>query len=186
VATGLAWTPVGGEVLFIEATQMPGSGKLILTGQLGSVMQESVRAAMSFAQANAAALGLAPEPLKGLDLHVHVPAGGTPKDGPSAGVTMFTAIVSSLTGRRVRSDVAMTGEATLRGRVLPVGGIKEKVMAAHRLGLRRIILPERCVRDLLDVPEDVRRELEIIPVGRMEEVLAAALEGAPQLAALAA
>ena len=184
VATGLAWTPVGGEVLFVEATQMPGKGRLILTGQLGSVMQESARAALSFAQANAAALGLPPEPLRDLDLHVHVPAGGTPKDGPSAGVTLFTAIVSLLTGRRVRPDVAMTGEATLRGRVLPVGGIKEKLLAAHRNGLRRVIIPERCVRDLVDLPESVRRDLEIIPVSRMEEVLAAALE--PQALPLAA
>jgi ATP-dependent Lon protease len=176
VATGLAWTPVGGEVLFVEATQMPGRGKLILTGQLGSVMQESAKAALSFAQANAKALGLPEEPLRDLDLHVHVPAGGTPKDGPSAGVTLFTAIVSLLTGRRVRSDVAMTGEATLRGRVLPVGGIKEKLLAAHRNGVRRVIIPERCVRDLADLPESVRRDLTIIPVARMEEVLEAALE----------
>ncbi len=186
VATGLAWTPVGGEVLFVEATQMPGKGRLILTGQLGEVMQESAKAALSFAQANAAALGLRPEPLRDLDLHVHVPAGGTPKDGPSAGVTLFTAIVSVLTGRKVRSDVAMTGEATLRGRVLPVGGIKEKLLAAHRNGLRRVIIPERCMRDLTDIPESVRRELEIIPVGRMEEVLAAALEPLPQALAAAA
>ena len=186
VATGLAWTPVGGEVLFVEATKMPGKGRLILTGQLGSVMQESAQAALSFAQANAAALGLRPEPLKDLDLHVHVPAGGTPKDGPSAGVTIFTAIVSVLTGVRVRSDVAMTGEATLRGRVLPVGGIKEKVLAAHRNGVRRIILPERCLNDLSDIPQSVRDDLEIVPVTRMEEVLAAALEVAPQPARLAA
>ena len=181
VATGLAWTPVGGEVLFVEATQMPGKGRLILTGQLGEVMQESAKAALSFAQANAEALGLPVEPLRNLDLHVHVPAGGTPKDGPSAGVTMFTAIVSLLSGRKVRSDVAMTGEATLRGRVLPVGGIKEKLLAAHRNGLRRVIIPERCVRDLADIPESVRRELEIIPVARMEQVLAAALEPLPQV-----
>ncbi len=186
VATGLAWTPVGGEVLFVEATKMPGKGKLILTGQLGSVMQESAKAALSFAQANAKALGLAEEPLRDIDLHVHVPAGGTPKDGPSAGVTLFTAIVSLLTGRRVRSDVAMTGEATLRGRVLPVGGIKEKLLAAHRNGVRRVIIPERCVRDLGDLPESVRRDLTIIPVARMEEVLAAALEPLPQALAAAA
>ena len=186
VATGLAWTPIGGEVLFVEATQMPGTGRLILTGQLGEVMRESAKAALSFAQANAALLGLRPEPLKDLDLHVHVPAGATPKDGPSAGVTIFTAIVSLVTGVRVRADVAMTGEATLRGRVLPVGGVKEKVLAAHRLGLRRIILPERCVQDLVDIPQSVRDDLEIVPVTRMEEVLAAALELPSQPAQLAA
>jgi ATP-dependent Lon protease len=181
VATGLAWTPVGGDVLFIEATQMPGKGQLILTGQLGEVMRESAQAALSYVKANAVALGLPEHPLEGKDLHLHVPAGGTPKDGPSAGVTMFTALVSLLTGIRVRGDVAMTGEATLRGRVLPVGGIKEKVLAAHRLGLRRIILPERCRRDLLEVPESAKKDLEFIFVERMEQALEAALERSPLL-----
>jgi ATP-dependent Lon protease len=179
VATGLAWTPVGGDVLFIEATQMPGKGQVILTGQLGEVMRESAQAALSYIKANASALGLPDNPLEGKDLHLHVPAGGTPKDGPSAGVTMFTALVSLLTGIRVRSDVAMTGEATLRGRVLPVGGIKEKVLAAHRLGLKRIILPERCRHDLADVPESARKDLEFVFVSRMEEALEAALERSP-------
>ena len=179
IATGLAWTPVGGEVLFVEATQMVGKGQVILTGQLGEVMRESAQAALSYLKANAVALGLPPNPLEGKDLHLHVPAGGTPKDGPSAGVTIFTALVSLLTGIRVRPDVAMTGEATLRGRVLPVGGIKEKVLAAHRLGLRRIILPERCRRDLLEVPDSAKNDLEFIFVERMEQALAAALETNP-------
>jgi ATP-dependent Lon protease len=172
---------VGGDVLFIEATQMPGKGQLILTGQLGEVMRESAQAALSYVKANAVALGLPEHPLEGKDLHLHVPAGGTPKDGPSAGVTMFTALVSLLTGIRVRGDVAMTGEATLRGRVLPVGGIKEKVLAAHRLGLRRIILPERCRRDVLEVPESAKKDLEFIFVERMEQALEAALERSPLL-----
>jgi len=179
VAVGLAWTPVGGDVLFIEATQMPGKGQVILSGQLGEVMRESAQAALSYVKANAAALGLPGNPLEGKDLHLHVPAGGTPKDGPSAGVTIFTALVSLFTGIRVRGDVAMTGEATLRGRVLPVGGIKEKVLAAHRLGVKRIILPEHCRRDLLDVPESAKRDLEFVFVNRMEEVLEAALEKSP-------
>ena len=179
VAMGLAWTPVGGVVLFIEATQMPGKGQLILTGQLGEVMRESAQAAMSYLKANAASFGLPGNPLEGKDVHLHVPAGGTPKDGPSAGVTIFTALVSLFTGICVRGDVAMTGEATLRGRVLPVGGIKEKVLAAHRLGLKRIILPEHCRRDLLDVPESAKKDLEFVFVQRMEEVLAAALEKSP-------
>ncbi len=179
VAVGLAWTPVGGDVLFVEATQMPGKGQVILSGQLGEVMRESAQAALSYVKANAAALGLPGNPLEGKDLHLHVPAGGTPKDGPSAGVTIFTALVSLFTGIRVRGDVAMTGEATLRGRVLPVGGIKEKVLAAHRLGVKRIILPEHCRHDLLEVPESAKRELEFIFVNRMEEVLEAALEKSP-------
>jgi ATP-dependent Lon protease len=179
VATGLAWTPVGGMVLFIEATQMPGSGKVILSGQLGEVMRESAQAAISYVKAHAAALGLPPEPLADKDLHIHFPAGGTPKDGPSAGVTIFTALVSLLTDIKVRGDVAMTGEATLRGKVLPVGGVKEKVLAAHRLGIRRVILPVRCKADLADVPDSVKRELEFVFADTMEEVLEAALERSP-------
>ncbi|HEX4385548.1 MAG TPA: endopeptidase La [Myxococcales bacterium] len=175
IAAGLAWTPVGGDVLYIETLRMPGTGKVILSGQLGSVMQESARAALSYVQSNAAALGVPAKPLEGIDVHVHVPAGGTPKDGPSAGVTLFTALVSLLSNVPVRSDTAMTGEATLRGRVLPVGGIKEKVLAAHRLGMKRIIIPRACGKDLRDVPEETRNELDIVLVDRMEEVLAAAL-----------
>jgi ATP-dependent Lon protease len=175
VAAGLAWTPVGGEVLYVETLRMPGSGKLILSGQLGEVMRESARAALSYVQANAKELGVPARPLEGVDVHVHVPAGATPKDGPSAGVTLFTAMVSLLSDVPVRSDTAMTGEATLRGRVLPVGGIKEKVLAAHRLGMKRVILPKACAKDLRDVPEEARKELDIVLVDRMEEVLAAAL-----------
>ncbi len=176
VAAGLAWTPVGGVVLYVEALRMPGRGQLILSGQLGEVMKESARAAMSYLQANGKALGVGEKPLDGWDVHVHIPAGATPKDGPSAGVTLFTALVSLLTNVPVRSDTAMTGEATLRGRVLPVGGIKEKVMAAHRLGMKRVIIPAACAADLRDVPQKVRDDLEIILVREMNEVLDAALD----------
>jgi ATP-dependent Lon protease len=180
VATGLAWTAVGGDILFIEATQMPGKGKLTLTGQLGDVMKESVTAALSFVRGRAAALGLDPGNfLENKDLHVHVPAGAVPKDGPSAGVTMYTALVSLLTGVPVRPDVAMTGEITLRGNVLQIGGVKEKLLAAHRAGIRRVIIPERNVKDLIDVPEEVKREMEILSVKRMDEVLALALKDPP-------
>ena len=180
VATGLAWTAVGGDILFIEATQMPGKGKLTLTGQLGDVMKESVTAALSFVRGRAAALGLDPGNfLENKDLHVHVPAGAVPKDGPSAGVTMYTALVSLLTGVPVRPDVAMTGEITLRGNVLQIGGVKEKLLAAHRAGIKRVIIPERNVKDLIDVPEEVKREVEILSVKRMDEVLALALKDPP-------
>ncbi len=176
VATGLAWTSVGGEILFIEATRMHGSGKLQLTGQLGDVMKESAQAAMSFVRTRANQLEIPEDFLDKHDIHIHIPAGAMPKDGPSAGVTMMTALVSLLTGLRVRADVAMTGEITLRGRVLPVGGIKEKVLAAHRAGIKRVILPERNVADLEEVPAEVQQELEFIGVSRMDEVLRAALE----------
>jgi ATP-dependent Lon protease len=180
VATGLAWTAVGGDILFIEATQMPGKGKLTLTGQLGDVMKESVTAALSFVRGRAAALGLDPGNfLENKDLHVHVPAGAVPKDGPSAGVTMYTALVSLLTGVPVRPDVAMTGEITLRGNVLQIGGVKEKLLAAHRAGIKRVIIPERNVKDLIDVPEEVKKEVEILSVKRMDEVLALALKDPP-------
>ena len=180
VATGLAWTAVGGDILFIEASRMPGKGKLTLTGQLGDVMKESVTAALSFVRGRAAALGLDPGNfLENTDLHVHVPAGAVPKDGPSAGVTMYTALVSLFTGVPVRPDVAMTGEITLRGNVLAVGGIKEKLLAAHRAGIKRVIIPDRCVKDLIDVPEEVKREMEILSVKRMDEVLALALKDPP-------
>jgi ATP-dependent Lon protease len=180
VATGLAWTAVGGDILFIEATQMPGKGKLTLTGQLGDVMKESVTAALSFVRGRAAALGLDPGNfLENKDLHVHVPAGAVPKDGPSAGVTMYTALVSLLTGVPVRPDVAMTGEITLRGNVLQIGGLKEKLLAAHRAGIKRVIIPDRNVKDLIDVPEEVKREMEILSVKRMDEVLALALKDPP-------
>ncbi|MFT7582568.1 MAG: ATP-dependent Lon protease [Myxococcota bacterium] len=178
VATGLAWTPVGGDILFIETSRMHGNGKIEITGQLGDVMTESARAALSFVRSNAETLQIDPTFLEKQDLHIHVPAGGVPKDGPSAGVTIFTAITSLLTGRPVRSDTAMTGECTLRGRVLPVGGIKAKVLAAHRAGLTRIILPKKNERDVEDVPEAARQDLTFIFADDMTEVLAAALEPA--------
>jgi ATP-dependent Lon protease len=176
VATGLAWTPVGGAILFVEATKMPGKGKLTLTGQLGDVMKESAHAALSYVRANADRFGVPRNFLDTTDLHVHVPAGAMPKDGPSAGVTLFTALVSLLTGIRVRHDVAMTGEITLRGRVLPIGGLKEKVLAAHRAGIKRIIVPERNRGDLDEVPEEVKKELDFVFASRMDQVIEAALE----------
>jgi ATP-dependent Lon protease len=181
VATWLAWTPVGGDILFIEATRMPGKGKLVLTGQLGDVMKESVTAALSFVRGRAAALGLDPGNfLENTDLHVHVPAGAVPKDGPSAGVTMYTALVSLLCNIPVRPDVAMTGEITLRGNVLQIGGLKEKLLAAHRAGIKRVIIPDRNMKDLVDVPEEVKKEIEILPVKRMDQVLVYALSDPPQ------
>lgn len=181
VATGLAWTSVGGEILFIEATRMHGNGKLQLTGQLGDVMKESAQAALSYVRTRSQDFGLAEDFLEKSDVHIHIPAGAMPKDGPSAGVTMMTALVSLLTGLRVRHDVAMTGEITLRGRVLAVGGVKEKVLAAHRAGIKRVILPERCLPDLEEVPEEVRETLEFVPVSKMDEVLANALENTDKL-----
>jgi ATP-dependent Lon protease len=175
IARGLAWTPVGGTVLFVEASTLPGRGQLVLTGQLGDVMKESARAALTYVLANGEKLGIPLDVMEDHDVHIHVPAGGTPKDGPSAGVTMFTALASLLSGRTVRDDTAMTGEATLRGRVLPVGGIKSKVLAAHRLGMKRVVVPKRNAQDLDDVPEEIREELELILVDHMDEVLAAAL-----------
>ena len=179
VATGLAWTAAGGDILFIEATRMTGKGSLTLTGQLGDVMKESAQAALSYLRSKADGLGIPGNFLEKTDLHIHFPAGAIPKDGPSAGVTILTALVSLLTGIRVRSDVAMTGEVTLRGLVLPVGGIKEKVLAAHRAGIKRVIIPARNEKDLIDVPEQARKELEFVFAGHMDEVLAAALEENP-------
>jgi ATP-dependent Lon protease len=179
VETGMAWTPFGGSILFIETSKMPGKGHVEITGQLGDVMKESARAALTYVRSNAEALGIKPEAVQHQDVHIHVPAGAVPKDGPSAGVTIFTALVSLFTGRRVRSDTAMTGEATLRGRVLPVGGIKAKVLAAHRAGLKHIILPAKCGRDLDEVPENVRAELTIDLVEDMSQVIEAALEKEP-------
>jgi len=180
VSTGLAWTSVGGEILFIEATRMFGTGKLQLTGQLGDVMKESAHAALSYVRTNAEKYGIARDFLEKSDLHVHIPAGGMPKDGPSAGITMFTAIVSLLTGIRVRHDVAMTGEISLRGRVLPIGGLKEKTLAAHRAGIKRVLVPERNKADLDEVPKEIRDELEFVFVTKLDEVLQAALESMPQ------
>jgi ATP-dependent Lon protease len=179
VATGLAWTAAGGDILFIEATRMQGKGSLTLTGQLGDVMKESAQAALSYLRSKADTIGIPANFLEKTDIHIHFPAGGIPKDGPSAGVTIMTALVSLLTGIRVRSDVAMTGEITLRGLVLPVGGIKEKVLAAHRAGIKRIIMPARNEKDLIDVPEQARKELDFVFATHMDEVLKAALEENP-------
>jgi ATP-dependent Lon protease len=176
VATGLAWTPVGGDILFIEATRIPGSGRLILTGQLGEVMRESAQAALSIVKNRATALGIDAGRFEKSDIHIHVPAGAIPKDGPSAGVAMFMALVSLMTERTVRSDTAMTGEISLRGLVLPVGGIKEKVVGAHRAGIRRIMLPARNRKDYDDIPEIARKEVEFIWLERVEEAVTAALE----------
>jgi len=179
VATGLAWTPVGGDILFIEATRMPGNGKLILTGQLGDVMKESAQAALSLVKARSEPLGIPAELLEKSDIHVHVPAGATPKDGPSAGVAMFVALASLLTGRIVRNDVAMTGEISLRGLVLPIGGVKEKVLAALRAGITTVMLPERNRRDLEDIPADARDQLTFVWVDNVDDALAAALSAEP-------
>jgi ATP-dependent Lon protease len=189
IAVGLAWTPVGGEILFVEATKMKGKGNLIVTGQLGDVMKESVQAALSFIAANAGTLGVPPDFRSELDIHVHVPAGAIPKDGPSAGVTMLTALTSLLTGRRVRNDLAMTGEITLRGAVLPIGGVKEKVLAAHRAGIKTILLPERNRMDLEEIPTQAlegKNQIEFHFVREMEEVLSLALLSAEDSAAIAA
>jgi ATP-dependent Lon protease len=179
VATGMAWTEMGGEVLFIEATMLPGASGLTLTGQLGEVMKESAMAARSYLWSHAAEFGIDPNVIKENGVHLHVPAGAIPKDGPSAGVTMASAMASLYTGRKVRSDTAMTGEITLSGLVFPVGGIKEKVLSAHRAGIRRIILPQKNEADIEEIPEDVRKQLEIIPAVRINDVLSAALQEAP-------
>jgi ATP-dependent Lon protease len=175
VATGLAWTPMGGDILFIEAARTPGSGRLILTGQLGDVMKESAQAALSLVKSKARALGLDDATFEKHDIHVHVPAGAIPKDGPSAGVAMFTALASLLTDRQVRSDTAMTGEISLRGLVLPVGGIKEKVVAAARAGLKTVMLPARNRKDFDDIPEDARNRLRFVWLEHVDDALAAAL-----------
>jgi ATP-dependent Lon protease len=179
VATGLAWTPVGGDVLFIEANGMRGSGGLILTGQLGDVMKESARIALTYVRAHAEELGIGEDAFEDREFHVHVPAGAIPKDGPSAGVTMTTALASLLTGRPVKHTVAMTGEVTLQGRVLPIGGLKQKVLAAHAMGLTDVILPERNRADLDDVPAEVREAMTFHPVMTIAEVLDVALEPVP-------
>ena len=175
VATGLVWTPTGGEIIFVEAALTPGKGELKLTGQLGEVMKESASAALSYLKSRASSLGIDPQLFDKNDIHVHVPAGAQPKEGPSAGVTVLTAMASLLTGRPVRDDVAMTGEITLRGRVLPIGGIKEKVLGAHRAGLRRVLLPRRNEADLDDIPSDLRKEMQLVLIESIDEVLREAL-----------
>src|SRR5262249_7306359 len=176
VATGLAWTPVGGDILFIEATRLPGTGRLILTGQLGEVMRESAQAALSIVKSRAGSFGIDAKRFENADIHVHVPAGATPKDGPSAGVAMFMALVSLMSERTVRSDTAMTGEISLRGLVLPIGGVKEKVTAAARAGIRRVMLPARNRQDYDDIPEEARRQIEFVWLERVDDAVAAALE----------
>jgi len=177
VAIGLAWTPAGGDVLFIEASRMAGSGTLTLTGQLGDVMKESARAALSWFRAHAAAFGADPDFFKNAEIHMHVPSGAIPKDGPSAGVTLTTALASELTRRPVRGDIAMTGEITLSGRVLPVGGIKEKVLAARRVGIREVILPRQNEKNVNeDLTPELRKELTVHYVTSVDEVLLLALQ----------
>ena len=179
LVTGLAWTEVGGELLTIEGVMMPGKGKMIVTGNLRDVMKELISAAASYVRSRAIDFGIEPPMFEKNDIHVHVPEGATPKDGPSAGVAMVTAIVSVMTGIPVRKDVAMTGEITLRGRVLPIGGLKEKLLAALRGGIKRVLIPEDNAKDLADIPENVKSGLEIMPVARMDEVLKQALVRAP-------
>ncbi|MCK5427868.1 MAG: endopeptidase La, partial [Anaerolineales bacterium] len=179
VATGLAWTPVGGDILFIEATSMPGGKGFQVTGSLGNVMQESASAALSYVRSRSESLGLDSDFFENSDIHLHVPTGAQPKDGPSAGVTMATALVSLVCGCPVRADVGMTGEITLRGQVLPVGGIKEKVLAAHRSRLKTVILPARNEADLEDLPEEVRKEIDFVYAETVDDVLNAALESFP-------
>jgi ATP-dependent Lon protease len=185
VATGLAWTPVGGDILFVEATRTPGTGRLILTGQLGDVMRESAQAALSLVKSRAQSLGIDPQLFEKSDIHVHVPAGATPKDGPSAGVAMFTALVSLMMGRTVRGDTAMTGEISLRGLVLPVGGIKEKLAAAARAGITRVLLPARNRKDIEEISADVRKRLELVWLDNADGAIASALEGTHTLVAAA-
>jgi ATP-dependent Lon protease len=183
VATGLAWTPTGGDILFVESARVPGNGRLILTGQLGEVMKESAQAALSLVKARASRLGIDPASFEKSDIHVHVPAGAIPKDGPSAGVAMFISLVSLLTGRTVRSDTAMTGEISLRGLVLPIGGVKNKVLAAVRAGITTVMLPERNKKDYEDVPEQARNAVRFVWLSTVDDAIAAALEPAQAQAA---
>jgi ATP-dependent Lon protease len=177
VATGLAWTPVGGDILFVESSRVAGAGRLILTGQLGEVMKESAQAAMTLVKGHAERLGIDPLVFEKSDVHIHVPAGAVPKDGPSAGVAIFASLVSMLTQRTVLHDVAMTGEISLRGLVLPVGGIKEKMVAAARSGIKTVILPARNRRDFDEIPASVREMLRFVWAERVEDVIAAAFDG---------
>jgi len=178
--TGLAWTEVGGELLTIEAVMMPGKGRMTVTGNLKDVMKESISAAASYVRSRALDFGIKPPLFDKRDVHVHVPEGATPKDGPSAGIAMATAMVSVMTGIPIRKDIAMTGEVTLRGRVLPIGGLKEKLLAALRGGLKKVLIPEENAKDLAEIPDNVKNGLEIVPVSRMDEVLKHALIRQPE------
>ena len=180
--TGLAWTSVGGELLTIEAVMLPGKGKTITTGKLGDVMQESVQAALSVVRSRATRLGISEDFYEKKDIHIHLPEGATPKDGPSAGIALTTALVSVITGIPARADVAMTGEITLRGEVLPIGGLKEKLLAAHRGGIKIVLIPEANVKDLVEIPENIKNVLEIHPVKWIDQVLELALERMPKMA----
>jgi ATP-dependent Lon protease len=179
VVTGLAWTEVGGELLTIEAVTMPGKGKTTTTGKLGDVMQESIQAALSVVRTRSRKLGVKEDFYQKNDIHIHLPEGATPKDGPSAGIGIVTAMVSVLSGIPVRSDVAMTGEITLRGEVLQIGGLKEKLLAAHRGGIKTVLIPEENVKDLVDIPDNIKNKLEIVPVKWIDKVLEIALERQP-------
>jgi ATP-dependent Lon protease len=180
VTTGLAWTEVGGELLSIEAVTVPGKGKMTITGKLGDVMQESVQAARSYVRSRSHVLGIKPETFEKVDIHIHVPEGATPKDGPSAGIAMVTSIVSVLTRIPVKATGAMTGEVTLRGRVLPIGGLKEKLLAALRGGLKTVVIPKENEKDLADIPDNVKKGLKIVPVSTVDEVLRLALDRMPE------
>jgi ATP-dependent Lon protease len=175
VVTGLAWTEVGGEILTVEGVMMPGKGKMSVTGNLRDVMKESIQAANAYVRSRAMALGIPSTMFERKDIHVHVPEGATPKDGPSAGVAMVTAIISIMTSIPVRKDVAMTGEITLRGRVLPIGGLKEKLLAALRAGIKTVVIPEENVKDLAEIGDEIKKALEIVPASRMDDVLKLAL-----------
>jgi ATP-dependent Lon protease len=179
ITTGLAWTEVGGELLSIEAAVLPGKGKMTITGKLGDVMQESVQAAASYVRSRSVAFGIKPTLFEKRDIHIHVPDGATPKDGPSAGIAMTTAFVSALTGIPVRKDVAMTGEITLRGRVLPIGGLKEKLLAALRAGIKTVLIPSENEKDLAEIPDNVKRNLTIVPVSTVDQVMKNALVRPP-------
>jgi len=178
--TGLAWTEVGGELLTIESSVMPGKGKTITTGKLGEVMQESIQAALSVVRSRTRMLGIAEDFYQKNDIHIHLPEGATPKDGPSAGIGICTALVSVFTGIPVRADVAMTGEITLRGEVLPIGGLKEKLLAAHRGGIKTVLIPQENVKDLAEIPDNIKNRLDIHPVKWIDQVLELALERKPQ------
>jgi ATP-dependent Lon protease len=179
VITGLAWTPVGGDIMFIECRIFPGKGELRLTGQLGDVMKESATAAVSWMRSNAVRLGIDPDKIAASDIHIHLPQGGIKKDGPSAGVALTTAVVSVFTKRPIRNDVAITGEIDLRGHALPVGGIKEKVLAAHRAGIKIVFLPERNKKDTIDIPDEVKAQLDLRYMSKIDDALAVALGDAP-------